>query len=128
MVVPRVCCAPPGESRTVVDAHTITIGDAVDAAAWLQSVINEYRGTALIGVAARLRVPDHIAAGHCSAATLASATGTRIDRMRHVLRALVALGLLAETEEGCCASPGSAPCCAAITRTRCATRRRMQAR
>lgn len=72
----------------------------MDADTWLQSVINGYRGTALVGVAARLRIPDRIAAGHCSTAALASATGTRVDRLRHLLRALIALGLLTETDDG----------------------------
>lgn len=73
----------------------------MDATTWLSSVINGYRGTALVGVAARLGLADHIADGHQSLAQLAAVTGTHNDRLRHVLRALVALGLIVETDDGC---------------------------
>jgi hypothetical protein len=70
----------------------------VEEADWVQSLINGYRGTALVGVAARLRLADHIAGGYQSVTALAAITGTRVDRLRHVVRALSALGLLIEVD------------------------------
>lgn len=70
-----------------------------NASQQLGSLIGGYRSTALIGTAARLALADHIAAGSDDVETLAAVTRTRPGRLKQVLRALVALGILTSTAE-----------------------------
>jgi hypothetical protein len=53
-----------------------------------------YRGTALVGAAVRLGLPELLAAGALGTADLAAATGTDPVRLGQVLRALAAIGVL----------------------------------
>lgn len=66
----------------------------------LSQLINGYRGTALIGVAARLRLADHIAGGATSTAELAEAAGVRPDMLSHLVRALVSLRIVEIEDTG----------------------------
>jgi hypothetical protein len=47
-----------------------------------------------VGAAARLAIPDHLAAGQRTAAQLAAATGASVDGLARLCRALVSLGVL----------------------------------
>ena len=53
-----------------------------------------------IRVAATLRVADHVAAGRCTAAAIAAATGTRAGPLDRVLRHLAGVGLFAVDPPG----------------------------
>jgi orsellinic acid C2-O-methyltransferase len=57
--------------------------------------------TQVLYVAARLRVPDLVAAGAMSSEELAEATGTHPPSLYRLLRALAYLGILEETEPSC---------------------------
>lgn len=58
--------------------------------------------TQIVGAAAELRVADHVAAGRTTAKAIAEAAGASPEGMRRLLRAMGAVGLLAET-------PGAEP-------------------
>lgn len=66
----------------------------------LSRLIGGYRHTALVGVAARLRLADHVTGGAHTATELAEATGARPDMLSHLLRALAALGVLEIDDAG----------------------------
>jgi hypothetical protein len=70
------------------------------AAAYLLVLGNGYCRTQLLAVAARLGVADVLVGGPRSAQELAAATGAREEPLRRVMRALVALGVFTETEDG----------------------------
>ena len=63
-----------------------------------QELINGFRFTQLVYAATELRIPDLVAAGPCSIDELSSATGVDAGRLRRLLRALVAIGVLIESE------------------------------
>ncbi len=63
-------------------------------------LVNGFRASQLVRLAAQLRVPDLLADGPLSAEDLAAATGIAADRLHRVLRGLAGLGVLAETAEG----------------------------
>ncbi|MGX7826233.1 methyltransferase [Actinokineospora sp. 24-640] len=54
----------------------------------------------VVHVAARLRLPDLVAAGTTGATELAEATGAHPGALRRLLRAMACLGVLVETEPG----------------------------
>ncbi len=63
-------------------------------------LVNGYRASQLVGVAAHLKIPDLLANGPMAAQDLATATGIHADRLRRVLRGLAALGVLIDKEDG----------------------------
>jgi predicted nicotinamide N-methyase len=63
-------------------------------------LVNGFRASQLVRVAAQLRIPDLLAEGPRSAHELSRATGTDADRLRRVLRGLTALGVLKQMEDG----------------------------
>jgi hypothetical protein len=63
-------------------------------------LVNGFRASQLVRLAAQLRVPDLLADGPLSAEDVSTATGIDADRLHRVLRGLVGLGVLVETEEG----------------------------
>jgi orsellinic acid C2-O-methyltransferase len=63
-------------------------------------LVNGFRASQLVRLAAQLRVPDLLADAPLSAQDLSTATGIDADRLRRVLRGLAGLGVLAETEQG----------------------------
>jgi hypothetical protein len=66
----------------------------------LQRLVDGYLGTALVYVAAKLGLADLLADGPRASDDLARATQCHADALRRLLRGLVALGVLAETEDG----------------------------
>src|SRR3954466_15507375 len=66
----------------------------------LYRLINGYQATQAIHVAATLGIADHVAGGPCSAAELARETRTHGPSLRRLLRALAALGVLHEEDDG----------------------------
>jgi len=70
------------------------------AAAYLLVLGNGYCRTQLLAVAARLGVADALVDGPRSAQELASTTGAKEEPLRRVMRALVALGVFGEMEDG----------------------------
>jgi len=63
-------------------------------------LVNGFRASQLVRLAAQLRVPDLLADGPLSAEDLGTATGIDTNRLHRVLRGLAGLGVLVETEEG----------------------------
>lgn len=63
-------------------------------------MIRGHRLTDSITVAARLGIPDLLAAGPADAATLATATNTHAPTLYRLLRALAAAGVFSEREDG----------------------------
>ncbi len=63
-------------------------------------LVNGFRASQLVRLAAQLRVPDLLADGPLSAEDLGAATGIDADRLHRVLRGLAGLGVLVETEDG----------------------------
>ncbi len=61
-------------------------------------LVGGYRVSQIVHAAAELELPDLIAAGRASVEELSAATRVDSSRLRRVLRALVALGVL--TEDG----------------------------
>jgi hypothetical protein len=66
----------------------------------LQDILEGYRGTALLYVAAKLKIADHLAKKPCRSGELSQMVGARAPALHRVLRGLVALGLCAEREDG----------------------------
>lgn len=66
----------------------------------LAALLDGYRHTALVYVAAELGVADQLAAGPRSAAEVAAAVGAQPDQLHQVLRALAGLGVLRHDEDG----------------------------
>lgn len=66
----------------------------------LFSLITGFRASQLVRVAVELGLPERIGAEPVSSDELAQATGTHEPTLRRALRALVALGVFAETAEG----------------------------
>ena len=64
-------------------------------------LVNGFRASQLVRLAAQLEIPDRLADGPLSAEDLGRATGINADRLRRVLRGLTALGVFEETEDGC---------------------------
>ena len=65
----------------------------------MQQLLNGYRVTQSLHVAARLGLADRLASGPMSADHLAAATGANADAIYRVMRALASLGVFAETTE-----------------------------
>jgi orsellinic acid C2-O-methyltransferase len=63
-------------------------------------LVNGFRASQLVRLAAQLRIPDLLADGPLSAEDLGVATGIDADRLHRVLRGLAGLGVIVETEEG----------------------------
>ena len=70
------------------------------ARATLMEALYGFRRTALCHVAARLAIPDRIAAGARTGAELAAAIGGQPDAVQRLLRALVVIGVLVEDGAG----------------------------
>lgn len=70
------------------------------AAARAYELVNGFRASQLVRLAAQLRIPDLVADGPRSPEELGTATGIDADRLRRALRGLAALGVLVETEDG----------------------------
>ena len=66
----------------------------------LRALLNGYRGTALLYVAARLSISDLLADGPQSSDELARAIGAHAPSLHRVLRGLVALGVCSEERDG----------------------------
>lgn len=65
----------------------------------LQQLLNGFRVTQLLSVAARLGIADLLAGGPLSVDELASATDAHADALYRVLRALASIGIFEETSE-----------------------------
>jgi hypothetical protein len=76
-----------------------TTQDAGDAPLALQRLINGFRVTQMIGVAAALGLADLVADGPKSSAELAERTGMHAPSLYRLLRALSSLGVFAEDEQ-----------------------------
>ncbi|HET7418849.1 MAG TPA: methyltransferase [Candidatus Dormibacteraeota bacterium] len=63
-------------------------------------LLNGFRGYQLVVAACRLKLPDLVASGHSSPATLAAMTETHEPSLRRMLRGLAAWGFFAEDAEG----------------------------
>lgn len=63
-------------------------------------LVNGFRASALVGVAAELRLPDHLQEKPLTADELAARTSTLPDPMRRLLRGLAALGVVEELDGG----------------------------
>lgn len=63
-------------------------------------LVNGFRAAQIVHAAVELRVPDLLADGPKSAEDLSSASGIESKRLRRLLRALVGLGVLVETDDG----------------------------
>ena len=63
-------------------------------------LVNGFRASQLVHLAARLRIPDLLAEGPRSAEDLGAVTGIDADRLHRVLRGLAGLGVLVETADG----------------------------
>lgn len=72
----------------------------MDAAADLLRMVNAYRLSQAIHVAAELRLSDHLAAGPLPVAGLAEAAGCDVDSLYRLMRALSAAGLYEELPDG----------------------------
>ena len=70
------------------------------ARAALGRLIGGYRATYVIGLAARLGIPDRLAGGPKSADAVASLVGADGSALSRLLRALVGLGLLVQDPTG----------------------------
>src|SRR3954469_22916509 len=68
----------------------------VEAAATLNQLIDGFRVSQMIHVAARLGLADLLAAGPQSSAELAAQTGTHTPNLYRLLRALSSLGIFRE--------------------------------
>src|SRR5437868_398447 len=66
----------------------------------LNHLLNGYRHTALIYVAAKLKLPDLLAENSRTSAELASILNVHASSLQRVLRGLVVLGLFTEDEQG----------------------------
>ena len=66
----------------------------------LQQLVFGFFPSAVLSVAARLRIPDLVAGGPRSSDELAEATSTHAPSLYRLLRALAYLGILEETEPG----------------------------
>ena len=66
----------------------------------LQTLLDGYRGTALIYIAAKLGLPDLLADRPQSSDTLARALGAHTPSLHRIMRGLVALGVFAEGDDG----------------------------
>lgn len=64
-------------------------------------LVNGFRASQLVRLAAELRVPDRLADGPLSADELGRATDMNPGRLRRVLRGLAALGVVEEVDDGC---------------------------
>jgi orsellinic acid C2-O-methyltransferase len=64
----------------------------------LQQLIFGFFPSAVLSVAARLRIPDLVADGAKSSEELAATTSTHAPSLYRLLRALAYLGILEETE------------------------------
>src|SRR5262245_14219596 len=73
---------------------------ADDARRRLADLIGGYRATQMIGVAARLGLPDRLAGSGRSASDLAVSTGCHPDALRRLLQGLVNIGILTEDVAG----------------------------
>ncbi|HEV2140212.1 MAG TPA: methyltransferase [Candidatus Dormibacteraeota bacterium] len=63
-------------------------------------LISGYRAAQLVGAAAELKIPDLLAVGPMTSEQLSDMTGIDRGRLHRMLRGLVALGVLAEQEDG----------------------------
>src|SRR5215467_3907737 len=82
---------------------------APEAANRMYGMIVGYWTSQIAGVLARLRVPDHLAAGAQNAAELAAELDCRADTLFRLLRAASAAGILDAQDDGCFAlSPAGA--------------------
>lgn len=73
--------------------------DSSSPAARMRDLIMGFRSTQLLYVAARLRLADHLRAGLTNAQRLAAVVGAEPIALRRTLRALAALGVLAQLGE-----------------------------
>ena len=80
-------------------ASTADPGDS-DPGGELQALLDGYRSTALLYVAARLRLADLLADGPRDSAELAQQVGAHAPSLRRILRGLVALGVCSEEHDG----------------------------
>ena len=74
----------------------------MDSAAQDQAfqLVSGFRSTQMVRAVCELKIPDLVAAGPRGADELAVLTGVQSERLRRVLRCLVAVGVFAETEDG----------------------------
>jgi hypothetical protein len=71
-----------------------------DASELLKSMINGYRVSQMIHVAAKLHIADLLAAGPMTVDQLADATRTHAESLRRILRALASFGIFSENLDG----------------------------
>ncbi len=81
------------EDRTITVVHRAPADRAYE-------LVNGFRASQLVRLAAQLRVPDLLVDGPLSAEDLGAATGIDADRLRRALPGLAGLGVLVETQEG----------------------------
>jgi hypothetical protein len=85
--------------RTGESSHDAGVSRA-QAAADLYRLIDGYKITQAIHVAAVLGLADHLAAGPRPPSDLATATGTDASALHRLLRALAAIGVVTEHDDG----------------------------
>src|SRR2546421_10451823 len=71
-----------------------------DAAGLLKNMIDGYRLSQMIYVAAQLHLADLLAAGPMTIGQLAGATGAHSESLRRILRALASFGIFSEDRDG----------------------------
>ena len=72
----------------------------MDTATRMLVLINGYWASQVIHVAARLRLPDHLAGGPLTVAELATVASCDQSALRRLTRALVAVDVLADDDDG----------------------------
>ena len=76
------------------------IADSMRDRARLIEMIGGYMAAHALGLAAELKIADHIHDGVCTSADLATATGSHEPSLRRMLRLLAAVGITTEPEPG----------------------------
>jgi SAM-dependent methyltransferase len=83
-----------------VEGKQCDIAFQPDARQRLSELLGGYRRTALVHLAAELRIADHLAAGPVTSAELAETTGAQPEALHQVLRALAGIGVLRHDSDG----------------------------
>ncbi|MGD1002223.1 MAG: methyltransferase [Candidatus Brocadiia bacterium] len=92
--------AMAGRIRAAARALAGSRADPPRSPQGIQTLINGYQHTALICLAARLRLADHLGNGPRTSAQLAQALGAHAPSLHRVLRGLVTLGVCSEAPDG----------------------------
>jgi hypothetical protein len=85
-----------GASTQAQTGSVQTAQNQPESRAKLQDLINGYRVTQMVHVAAKLRIADHLKAGPLTVKELARLTSTHEDSLYRLLRTLAGMGVFAE--------------------------------